>query len=599
VAEVDFEHSLWQSVGMARDLSTTPDLANVFMKDFGSVDETNQDRGRSHWGIIFTLTLCMFSLISVNAFAAGGTCPSNVPATNCYFIAATGSDANNGTSESAPWLHAPGMPNCTSKCALVAPAAGQGFIFRGGDTWHFGNSSASPYTGGTWTWQWNGTTVNPIYIGVDQTWFTGGSWSRPILTGDNPLTPNPGVPGDSVTSCAHQIASSNTMWFAQVTSHYILDNFEMTGICNNTPGQVNHQDDYIDNNASQNTLIENIYIHGWSHVPLGGTMQVNVKAIEGGSAGMGQDQQVGERFSYIVVDGADSDPAGAEANQFDGWYDVEFSVFRYLTQALPMLAHTIHDTLFENWYWSPNAGHQNLLEFNGSEWDGAINVFYNNVFRHIYVGGSGGNVGIWPEPGTSTTDYWFNNLIYDDTGGAFNVGQNDRDQGPLLIFNNTWESADNQSLLNFLCTHSHPFTTTNNHYVVNGSPYSGGSCQGTYVTDLAMTHALATADGYTAGETFAYSPPSSGSPTVGTGTNRQPYCTTLLASSDPQVHTAGIACTNDTTYACAYNTSSHTVTCPARTPVARPTSGAWDIGAYEFLVADPPAPPTSLVATPQ
>ena len=96
-----------------------------------------------------------FVIFSTCFIAAGnalaqGACPASAPVTgnHCYFIAANGSDANSGTSESSPWLHAPGMPNCTGQCAKVTPTAGEGFIFRGGDTWHFGNSATMPYTGG-------------------------------------------------------------------------------------------------------------------------------------------------------------------------------------------------------------------------------------------------------------------------------------------------------------------------------------------------------------------------------------------------------------------------------------------------------------------
>jgi len=100
-----------------------------------------------HTGDSLQALLTSFSLSG--SVAANG-CPSGAPVTgnHCYFIAANGSDANSGTSESSPWLHAPGMPNCTANCAAHTPVAGEGFIFRGGDTWHFGNSSASPYTGG-------------------------------------------------------------------------------------------------------------------------------------------------------------------------------------------------------------------------------------------------------------------------------------------------------------------------------------------------------------------------------------------------------------------------------------------------------------------
>ena len=115
--------------------------------------------------LIRTLMFLALIFVAKPAFA-GGACPSGANYTNpsnptgplvtlstlgitsCYFIAANGSDSNSGTSEASPWLHAPGMGNCSNTCAGVSPnTAGIGFIFRGGDTWHFGNSSATPYTG--------------------------------------------------------------------------------------------------------------------------------------------------------------------------------------------------------------------------------------------------------------------------------------------------------------------------------------------------------------------------------------------------------------------------------------------------------------------
>lgn len=94
----------------------------------------------------------LFLLFSATCFASaaagGGACPSGVPVTgnNCYFVAANGSDSYSGTQETisgsnGPWLHAPGMPNCSSNCLAQQTSgsvAGNGIIFRGGDTWHFG-----------------------------------------------------------------------------------------------------------------------------------------------------------------------------------------------------------------------------------------------------------------------------------------------------------------------------------------------------------------------------------------------------------------------------------------------------------------------------
>ena len=51
----------------------------------------------------------MFAVISVgNALAA-----------TTHYIAANGSDSNNGTGKTTPWLHAPGMPSCSATCAFV------------------------------------------------------------------------------------------------------------------------------------------------------------------------------------------------------------------------------------------------------------------------------------------------------------------------------------------------------------------------------------------------------------------------------------------------------------------------------------------------
>src|ERR1700733_6228161 len=115
---------------------------------------------------VFRAAILMLCILSAGrAFAAGGACPSganytsptnptgalvalaSLGITNCYYIAASGSDSNNGTSESTPFLHAPGMGACGNNCSTGLIVPGVGFIFRGGDTWHFGNSGASPYAG--------------------------------------------------------------------------------------------------------------------------------------------------------------------------------------------------------------------------------------------------------------------------------------------------------------------------------------------------------------------------------------------------------------------------------------------------------------------
>jgi len=594
-----------------------------------------------------TVFLMAFLLIAGKAYAAGGACPSgsnytnpanptgpnvslaSLGITNCYYVAASGSDANSGTSEASPWLHSPGMQQCQGNCASVSIAPGMGFIFRGGDTWHFGNSSASPYAGvvsncsangtlagGLCLGSHNGTSANPIYYGVDQAWFVGGSWTRPILTADNPLcnanTANGTTcisttdfyrqPSYYVTSCPYQLGNSNILADLSFSKYQIFDNFEMTGLCQNHTGQPGGDDTYVRYGAAQAPLyFTNLYIHGASHLKFAafngspgcaGAVCINISAFEG-SVNNGN---VGETIVYNVVDFADSDPAGEELCQ-SGFYNVAYNAFRYTTQCLPNPLHVFHDNLYEHFF---ENGHSNLIE---SLDKSGTNAVYNNVFRHIEnVLSSGGGVGLWLGPKTGTTDYIFNNVMFDvgpleyiNIGGVAITTV----QGDYVFFNNTFQSNVSQPILR--CHGQTQGTTVevNNHYIDDQS-YILGPCSALTATNaLLMSNATAASKGYAASETYAYSPMSSTSPTVVAGTNAaSSFCSALSTAStlDPYLRDAAWACANDTRYACTYNTSNHTVTCPTRAPAPRPTGVAWNIGAYQFGLGSSINPPSNLAA---
>src|SRR5271165_15869 len=269
--------------------------------------------------------ILFIALIYLPAMAhAQGACPSSAPVTgnHCYFIAANGSDSNGGTSEATPWLHAPGMPNCSGTCATVQSSwgshgntpmslGGVGLIFRGGDTWHFGNSGAGPYTGGTWNIWWSGNTScayetgerNCFYIGVDQTWYSGSSWARPILNGDN--TPSTSL----VSSCSYSTGSANT--FLSLASnnntYLILDSFEFTGLCSNdTANQCSNAgcSVYTSDNGSCSSgcvgvvIKRNLYMHGWTTTTaIPSTNSAPCTLMAGGGI---------EAWDHLVVDGSDS-----------------------------------------------------------------------------------------------------------------------------------------------------------------------------------------------------------------------------------------------------------------------------------------------------
>jgi len=546
----------------------------------------------------FIGTLSMLLLVSVNAF--GGT----------HYIAANGSDSNNGTSKNTPWLHAPGMPNCSGACGSYTPVAGDQFIFRGGDTWHFGNSSAVPYSGGKWQIQFTGSSGSHIYFGVDQTWFSGSSWSRPILTGDNPLTPNPGVTLDYVASCTYQVGTNNVMIDLGGTSYQDVDNFDMTGLCQQTGSSPLFGHDVYITGGSGPNWIKNVYIHGWTHEKFANTSCngggaancVNIALfLVGGTT----------HIWYSVADGSDSDPGGEQVfPPGNGMYDVAYSAVRYVQQTIGNNCHVLHDNIFEHWYATV---HPNLFECVGSP-SNSTGAFYNNIFRHICTDTNacpiGGLVGLWPDPTATTTEYWFNNLVYDinpaDPFQYFNVGTSGQTLGTVVVFNNTFESSQSSTI--YGCIGTEPLQVGNNHYTWDGSGnYYSSSCTSHFVsgspfTELVQSHSTAggSTQGYLSSETYPYYPGGTNPSTVGAGTNEQStFCAALAtaAASDSTLSDAASACQSDTRYACTYNNTDHTVTCPARAVVTRPTSGPWNIGAYQLsTTASPVNPPTWLPA---
>ena len=565
----------------------------------------------------------LFLLLALPAFAAGGSCPSganylnssgslvtlsSLGVTSCYYIAANGSDSNNGTTEATPWLHAPGMPACASNCATVQNAnpAGAGYILRGGDTWHFGNSSASPYAGGNSFGLpgGGGTSAYPIYFGVDQSWYSGGSWARPIFTEDNPPSTS-----QKLSSCTFPTGSDLINFGGG--KYFIVDNLELTGACT-TSAYWNFT--YVNyGSLSGYANFYNLYIHGWSHVGFPNPNNcTNSSTCMSAFRGGVNTSPPGETLLYDVVDGSDSDPVPMEFCYCGAWR-VAFSYFNNGSQFITRNQNSFHDSAILNFV---DNGHANVMESVGDA-PGPSNAYaiYNNIFGHLYASSATtSNVGFWPSRPVGSTEYWFNNIVY-DAGPMefFNIGLNGQNEGTIAIFNNTFQfnhrtdgGADGIS-----CSatgNAAPYVSGNNHFMSDdvgtvGGMYAGNcSGQGTDTNSLLMTNRTATSDGYTGSQTYAFSPTSGGSPTVGTGTNRSAsFCGALTTASgtDSYLTDAAAVCQHDTRYACTYSSSNHTVSCPARTVNARPGNGSgnWDIGAYEYgNPLPPPNPPTGLSA---
>jgi hypothetical protein len=96
----------------------------------------------------------------------------NAAAGTYYIDFNAANDSANGTTTSTPWKRCPGM---VGFAGTYTHANGDRFIFKGGVTW---TSAALPLTIAN-----NGASGNRDYYGTDQTYFTGGSWTRPIFDG--------------------------------------------------------------------------------------------------------------------------------------------------------------------------------------------------------------------------------------------------------------------------------------------------------------------------------------------------------------------------------------------------------------------------------
>jgi hypothetical protein len=418
-------------------------------------------------------------------------------------------------------------------------------------------------------------------------------WTRPIFN-----------MGGAVGSNSNNVIY---MWGNYVT----FDNIEVTGFHTSGGGGGN-----IIQMFNTGQVAEHIYAHGWSHATSGDTD--NGQVVGGGGTGTVHD---------CVFDGTDT-TGDMMVGIISGMSDVYNNIFANLTNGFEAVGSNWHD----NWVGPINqcysGCHQNGIFLFGP--NGANNntmFLYNNVVTHIQLPGGGG--GIWltgNNPSSTGVGFGFNNVMYNnDSGFSLDLfGHNAQNYGTWYWFNNTEECGKDSALSTGpgSCANDGGGTNgltgkiyfSNDHFIKGdtSAPVTCTYATCTFTTDLTQTLTTAqsqpTSPGYNddgppslpIGNSYlAFSPLSSCTAgtcsTLEAGTNNESLCTQIAAIGTSDAATAAAACKLSTGYACAYNISNNTVSCPDTVANARPTSGAWDIGAYEFNGGDPPpAPPTNL-----
>ncbi|MFZ0317770.1 MAG: hypothetical protein WAL56_01485 [Candidatus Sulfotelmatobacter sp.] len=528
--------------------------------------------------------------IGASAFACPTTVPSGV--TNCYYFDyAAGSDSANGTTQTAPWQHTPGMANATGNAAAHTPGPGEGWILKGGVTVDY---HAFPMNV-----PWGGSSGKPDYIGYDSAWYTGSSWARPILNGGGSIGYN---------TATQSLMTDN----AHHASYVTVDNLEFTGIyfgsaCSTSgPYTCGAVSQYGYSGTDVSWEIKNVYVHGWSHCSFSGAC-----SDPGNEASfLWVKQDIGSSIHDSAIDGSDSSQDCCNAAAAWNEYNLYIS---YVDNAVFGEINFFHDSVITNMVPPSNAVHGNCIHLFGSS--NITELIYNNYITCLNTG-TGDEMFLVEED--FATVYGFNNvLVKDGHGTMFELGQNNGGGGNYTFFNNTAECGTDATPSGNCVTGKNGTPTvvvSNNFFISSGNPINKEFGSSWAITEPSPLLSVACSSGSHSnfGGGLVCAPVGTGNGTGNLNINQNYPFAPLDATAAAAIGSApgnyalcqtiqninaaaGQACLSDTTLGVAYDTGSHTVSYPARTPIAHASSGSWENGAYE-AGQGPPSPPTGLSA---
>jgi hypothetical protein len=484
----------------------------------------------------------------------------NLHSATYYIDFGSGSDANNGTSKSTPWQRHPDMQGFAG---TYTHHDGDQFIFKGGVSWTI--------TCFPWDISHSSATAgSPDYYGVDKTWYAGSSWTRPDF--------NAGYNG-------HSLLYFNTL------SNITVDSFDMHSVEENSAGVWG----VINDQFSEYLTITNCHIHDWLFVTNNGP---NQDGFHGGFAG---NYSAPTGITNVILTGCEIEnlvngnngPSGASQ-----WSGICVFGASLVTNCL------VHDNgnlidgvfqvknnyVYDQGYPFTNFDNQFHLDMILAYDNTGVNPGQTAVVSGNYVwnGGHGQGAGLIYVPTGNNDAYIYDNVLFGSfpTYPIFGDANKDEETTPtssLYIYNNTVISPNaNSSLLEITARYvggggsGTPIQfaklyITNNFYSGPSSQqiaqFNGSSIGAWAVVYGTNSNLILPNNGYETygyqsnSPTLIYNPPSAASPTVGAGTN----LTSLgLFHSDILGN-------------------------------ALPSSGAWDIGAYQFSGGSPPTNTTTNV----
>lgn len=433
-----------------------------------------------------------------------------VTAATTYFVDYDGgADANAGTSTGAAWKRHPYM---TGWSGSYSHAAGDSFIFKGGVTWPSNCFRMNITTGGS------GTSYD--YYGVTNTWYSGGSWSRPVFDFGNIVI--------GTFSAGAGILMANV-------GNIIVDNIELKNhrLAFAPNGQQSATIQAI--NASSNLYVLNCELHDWD---LPSSPAFGQDNSEGGIAYVGSGIQGVLMVSNCVF--YQTGVAYRCGLPIYSWGTIAFNTASNVG-TFYVGAGIIHDNhIHHGQALTDTANHPNAIEVQfGSS------LIYNNW---IHDCASTWEIIITDNlAGTRGTNVIYNNVLYNntkyisiaDSGGGAKVG--------ARIFNNIIHSIGGTCIL--ISDHSsgesiNLLEARNNVFLTTSNPYVAGPGATVTIFDHNATNSVAMMNGFG-------------------GTEANAFVWTSGAYLDTGTNLSGYFSTD-------------------RFGVSRPQFAAWDIGAYEF-----------------
>lgn len=487
-------------------------------------------------------------------------------ATTYYISYSSGSNSNSGTSQSAPWKTHPYMQSsaaCTGSGSAPAysHAAGDQFVFKQGDSW--------PNACFDMVIKAGGSPGNPDIYTFDPTWGTAGG-----------TTGNLGqAVGTYQFSGGNAVINGGDGWNSFISNYgnngnITFNGMELTNYVFSSSGTygVNHM---IELYQSQNDIVSNIYVHGWSH---GGSSNDSLHVVSGYNT---WNTNAGSRLTGSVIDGASDGGVSGEA-----LYAIPLAdnnIIKNMSNGLiPQEDAVIHDNIIGPINQSfDSTDHENCIEPDGPYGGVTTHTYiYNNVMHDctavgILAAGNGSNSG-------SSVYYVWNNVYWVGASSSppipiqFSaVGTGGANAG--YAWNNTIYGGANTACFRFLSQGGSWAVADlkNNHCISDvGLFYSSGGAQSpTTTSNVTQSTSVAASQGFTGSGTYAFSPASTSSSTVKAGTNLSSQAAGNLS-----------LLSTDTSYG------------GKRTTNSRPSSGPWDAGAYMFgtSAAGAPSPPTNV-----